>query len=78
MDQFIKIKTLLDTKLSVCYKRLSIGPVIHNDKTYFQIDCDRFDIQHSALYLPENINFAISKFTILLAKYIASELKNGV
>lgn len=78
LDQFIKIKKLLDTNLAVSYKLLSIGPVKYNNKDFIQVDCDRFDMVFSKMYSPENIDFAISKFTILLVRYMASELKNGI
>ncbi len=75
-EQFLKIKKLLDTKLSVVYKRLSIGPVLMDGEFFIQLDCDRYDLQYSMLYSPENIDFAIAKFTMLLTQYMASELKN--
>lgn len=75
-EQFLKIKKLLDTKLSVVYKRLSIGPILIDGKYFTQVDCDRYDLQYSMLYSPQNINFAIAKFTMLLAQYMASELRN--
>jgi len=75
-EQFLKIKKLLDTKLSVVYKRLSIGPTLIDGKFFIQLDCDRYDLQYSMLYSPENIDFAIAKFTMLLTQYMASELKN--
>lgn len=77
MEQFLKIKKLIDTKLSVVYKTLSIGPVILNNTFFIQVDCDRYDLIYSKLYSPENVDFAIAKFTSLLAQYLASELKNG-
>ena len=77
MEQFLKIKKLIDTRLSINYKSLSIGPVFVDGRNFIQVDCDRFDLRYSKLYLPENIDFAIAKFTVLLAQYMASELKNG-
>ena len=77
MDQFLKIKKLLLTGLSVNYKRLSIGKISHDSKTLIQVDCDRFDLIESRIYTEDNIDFAISKFTVLLTRYIASELKHG-
>ena len=77
MEQFLKIKKLIDTRLSVTYKSLSIGPVFIEGKWFVQVDCDRYDLVYSKLYSPENIDFAIAKFTSLLAQYMASELKNG-
>lgn len=76
MEQFLKIKKLIDTKLSVIYKSLSIGPVFIENQWFIQVDCDRYDLIYSKLYSPENIDFAISKFTSLLAQYMASELRN--
>lgn len=77
MEQFLKIKKLLDTNLSISYKSLSIGMLFLNGQKVVQVDCDKYDLIYSQFYTLENINFAISKFTILLTKYIASELKNG-
>ena len=77
MEQFIKIKKLLKTNLAITYKNLSIGPIIHEGNKFFQVDCDRFDLIYSKLYSEENIDFAIAKFTSLLTRYIASELKNN-
>lgn len=78
LDQFLKIKKLLDTNLAVSYKLLSIGPVTYNSKEFIQVDCDRFDLIFSRVYSPENMDFAIAKFTSLLVRYMASELKNGI
>lgn len=77
MEQFLKIKKLIDTRLAISYKSLSIGPVFIDGRNFIQVDCDRYDLIYSKLYSPENINFAIAKFTSLLAQYMASELKNG-
>lgn len=77
MEQFIKIKKLIDTNLSIGYKRLSIEKIYYKDQWFVQVDCDRFDLLYSKLYTLDNMNFAISKFTGLLARYLASELKHG-
>ena len=63
--------------MSINYKRLSIGQVEHDNKIAYQVDCDRFDLIYSKLYSEENIDFAISKFTVLLTRYISSEIKSG-
>jgi len=77
MEQFLKIKQILDSKLTISYKRLSIGAVQYDDKVYIQVDCDRYDIQTTKLYQLKNTDFAIAAFTGLLSRYMASELKNG-
>jgi hypothetical protein len=77
IEQSIKIKKLIDTNLSIVYKRLSIEKILYKGKWFIQVDCDRFDLAYSKLYSIENIDFAISKFTGLLARYLASELRHG-
>lgn len=76
-EQSVKIKKLIDTNLSIGYKRLSIEKILYKGKWFVQVDCDRFDLIYSKLYSIENIDFAISKFTGLLARYLASELRHG-
>lgn len=78
MEQHLKIKKILDSKLSVSYKRLSIGPIFTKEGIFIQVDCDRYDLIYSKLYSISNIDFAISKFISLLTQYMASELKNGL
>lgn len=77
IEQSIKIKKLIDTNMAVSYKRLSIEKIIYKGQRFIQVDCDRFDLIYSKLYSIENIDFAIAKFTSLLARYIISELKHG-
>ena len=77
IEQSIKIKKLIDTNLSIGYKRLSIEKILYKGKWFVQVDCDRFDLTYSKLYPIENMDFAISKFTGLLARYLASELRHG-
>ena len=78
LEQFLKIKKLLSSNLSVSYERLSIGIINSRGQKFVQVDCDRFALLYSKLYSIDNIDFAISKFTNLLTRYMASELKNGV
>ena len=77
MEQSLKIRKLVDTNLAISYKRLSIEKILYKDEYFYQVDCDRFDLLFSRLYSLDNADFAISKFTCLLAQYMASELKNG-
>ena len=77
VDQFLKIKKLVDTNLAISYKRLSIEKILYKGEYFIQVDCDRFDLIFSKLYSLDNTNFAIAKFTSLLARYMASELKHG-
>lgn len=77
VDQFLKIKKLVDTNLAISYKRLSIEKIFYKNQHFIQVDCDRFDLVFSKLYSIDNSNFAIAKFTSLLALYMASELKHG-
>lgn len=77
MEQFTRIKSLLISNMSVSYKNLYIGPILIDGEKYIQVHIDRFDLFFSKIYSIENINLAISKFTRLLTRYIASEIKNG-
>lgn len=77
VDQFLKIKKIVDINLAISYKRLSIEKILYKGEYFIQVDCDRFDLVFSKLYSIDNTNFAIAKFTCLLALYMASELKHG-
>ena len=78
MENFLKLKKLLESNLDITYKFLLIGKVRLNNIDYVQVDCVKHDLQFSRLYSLKNIDFAISKFNILLLRYMALELKNGI
>lgn len=77
MENFVKLKKILETNLDVSYKLLWIGKVKIDNHEYIQVDCIKYDLQFSRLYSLNLIDFAISKFNILLLRYMLSELKNG-
>lgn len=77
MENFLRLKKIIEADLDVSYKFLWIGKVKVNNIEYIQIDCIKHDLQFSRLYSLNMIDFAISKFNILLLRYMASELKNG-
>lgn len=77
MENFLRLKKIIESDLDVSYKFLWIGKVKVNNIEYIQIDCIKHDLQFSRLYSLSMIDFAISKFNILLLRYMASELKNG-
>jgi len=78
LENFLKLKKLLESNLDITYKFLWIGKVRLNNVDYIQVDCIKYDLQFSRLYSLKNIDFAISKFNILLLRYMALELKNGI
>ena len=77
MENFLRLKKIIEADLDVSYKCLWIGKVKVNNVEYVQVDCIKYDLQFSRLYSLNLIDFAISKFNILLLRYMASELKNG-
>ena len=77
MENFLRLKKLLEANLDISYKMLWVGRVKINNIEYVQVDCLRYDLQFSRLYPIHLIDFAISKFNVLLLRYMASELKNG-
>lgn len=77
MENFLRLKKLLESNLDISYKLLWIGKVKINNITYIQVDCVKYNLQFSRLYSLNKIDFAISKFNILLLKYMITELKDG-
>lgn len=76
-NNYRQVEHLILNNHDVTYKLLSIGMVKFNGDKFFQVHCDRQDIQFSKLYHEYELRAAVQKYFYLHSMYISSEGKYG-